>query len=201
MGRQIQIHATNNDIKHLIHSVSEDYPKLYQLDSKANIVDCPYDNVFQYYMTTEETYLYVKHRIEEYECMYPEEVEKKKSLYPKLSNLYFLDYLFQCVEIIPNLFVREDNKIYGTICENTGRIYVSSERIKAVDELYACFVKHTKKMTVKYKQKNQKTGYVYYTFPEADSIIKEYIAKRERDTNHLYNIQVADGFPDHYLLG
>ena len=76
MGRQIQIHATPNDIKLLIESVSKDYPKLYRLDHQATIIDLPYDQLdkdYQYHITTEETYLYVKHKIEEYEKMYPEE--------------------------------------------------------------------------------------------------------------------------------
>ena len=204
MGRQIQIHATPNDIKLLIESVSKDYPKLYRLDHQANIIDLPYDQLdkdYQYHITTEETYLYVKHKIEEYEKMYPEEVEEKKRLCPKTHNIYLLDYLFQCVELSPNIIINEDHSISGTVCENTGRIYVSSDRIKAIDELYACFVKHTKKLSVKYKQKDQKAGYVYYTFPEADSIIKEYLLNRERGVDLGYNIITPDNFPDHYILG
>ena len=196
MGRQIQIHATANDIRSLIAAVATEIPDLCRLEidpmkREITTVPCDSDNPdHKYCITKKEAFLQVQQAIEEYNLMHHEE-----------DSFHISLYLDQCVEIKPNFMIHSDQTISGSIFDNGGRIFVDSARTESIDQLYACFLKYTKSLSVKYKMKEQKSGFIYYTFPKADFIIKDYLMKKESNEKHCYTIKAPADFPDNYLLG
>ena len=193
MGRRLPIVATINDLQTLIQEVEKEYPTLcvLELNYKARtIIPLPPEQLekhFTYYLTTIETYHQIMRTEKEVQQLYPEE-----------NNWDPCAFMSQSVEISVSL-VSENHSISGVINPNN-RIFVTGERTKIIDSLYNCFIKHTKKIAFKYKEKSYKGGLVYYVFPEADAIIKDYLRKTERGEPHNYNIVTPEDFPEQYIL-
>ena len=193
MGRRLPIIATINDLQTLIQEVKKEYPTLCVLEinyKSRTITPLPPEHLekhFTYYLTTIETYHQIMRTEKEPQQMYPEEI-----------NWDPCAFMSQSVEISISL-VSKNHSISGVINPNN-RIFVSGERTKIIDSLYNCFLRHTKTIAVKYKEKRYKGGLVYYVFPEADAIIKDYLRKAERGEPHNYNIVTPEGFPEQYIL-
>ena len=68
-------------------------------------------------------------------------------------------------------------------------------RMEAVDRLYSCFIKQTRRNTIKYKSKNPKEIFRLYSFPEADKIVKDYLSN-ESEKNDSVKLIIPDGFAD-----
>ena len=183
MGRQIQINATVNDIRQLFESVKKDYPTLCRLERNGRgmettmvVSENPWGMYGPFYITTKEIYYQIKKEAEDYDLNNPDS-----------KHNHYLDFQDQCVEIIPNIYHNRENHLISGSLERYGRIYVDTERTEAVDRLYSCFVKYTKRMTVKYKDKNPKAIFLLHSFPEADMIIKDYLLN-EGDKKDCYRI-------------
>ena len=191
MGRQIQINATANDIHMLIESVRKVYPTICRLDQKGTTMEPSYDlyNTGKkfgstFYITTDEIYRTVKELTENYDLDNPTS-----------DHFHVTDFLYQSVEIRPSIhFVYERDMITGSL-DSGRRIYVSSYRMEAVDQLYSCFIKQTKRMTIKYREKNSKITYLLYSFPEADKIVKDYLSNKG-EKNGSVKLIFPDGFVD-----
>ena len=127
-------------------------------------------------------------------------IEQKK----KTGQKYFpiVDLLNQCVEIGSSFEIDKDQKlIIGRLPWD--RIYVNTERLEAIDKLYSCFVKHTKRMTIKYKSNNPYDKYLYHCFPEAHTIISIFLNRGSETTSYKgYGIDLyfVDGFPEQYSV-
>ena len=190
MGRQTQIIATANDISLLVETVKKEFPELYRLDYKADIVNLPYDVLIKtgmYYITTKEVYHQTISLIE----------QKKKSGLPYWE---IADVQNQCVEIGASIWIDKDIKLISGRLPGA-RIYVNSERCKTIDKLYSCFVRHTKRMTIKYKSNSPYDRYLYHCFPEAQKIISDYLNRENENASYQgykYNFLFVDGFPEGY---
>ena len=200
MGRQIQIHATMNDIQSLVENVQQTYPDLCRIDFDSQSLQLkifPCDQLSEnptWYMTTKDIVTDVKNKVMKAEMDYSRD-------HPGKHYFYVSDYRHQCVEIYGGFCIKNDQAIYGNVINFSGRIYVYDDRMKSIDDLYSQFVKQTRKMAVKYRNKDHKGWPVYYTFPEADGFIKDYLQKKERGEPHNYNIRTPDDFPEQYILG
>ena len=189
MGRQIQINATLNDIRMLIEAVKKEYPTICRLDRKGTTVFPSYDlydtgNKFgrQFYITTDEIWQTVKKLTEDFDREYP-----------AFADGHMVDYLDQCVEILPSISIKDD-QIIGSL--DTGRrLYVNTVRMEAVDRLYSCFIKQTRRITIKYKHESPIVKTLLYSFPEADKIVKDYLLN-ESEKNDSIKLYFPDGYKE-----
>ena len=167
MGRQILINATSNDIRKLIASVKTEYPTLCRLEIAGREMipifdDWDIDRTF--YVTTIEVYQVIKAKTVEFDREYP------SSPWGHVA-----DFKCQCVEIRPSIIKR--NHLISGCLDPAGRLYANVERIEPVDKLYSCFLKHAKRTAI--KKKNLEFGYLLYSFPEANEILKKYLSNEE----------------------
>ena len=195
MGRQIHINATVNDIHMLIESVKKEYPTICRLVQKGRGLGTtiePSYNLYntgitfrnQFYITTDEIYQTVKKLTEDFDRENPE-----------YAHPHFSEFLEQSVEIDPSIHIDHEKNLISGSLELWGRMYVSSYRMEAVDRLYSCFLKQTKRITIKYKDKDPKQIYQLYSFPEADKIVKDYLLNKD-EKNGSVKLIIPDDFVD-----
>ena len=195
MGRQIQINATRNDIHTLVEMVAKEYPDLCRFSLeipapwKGRILLHSYKDELPKsgicYFTLKKVYDQVTEQLQIYPASGP-------------GDLLYA-YAHQSVEIDANMFRHSDSLITGSFIERSARIYAYSERTEVIDKLYACFVKHAKKITVHYKHVDpQIDKCVYYTFPEAEKLIQDYLREKSQGIHHHYRLLVTQGFPEDY---